>query len=102
MLKEIEDYNLYDCRSTRELRNWRLVRAWESGVTPVGAQPVPWASTVEGGDPLALTLSACYRRRRQRRRCHLTALPARRNAIRCRRVRPDRDGSGGCAAIHLR
>ena len=41
VLKEIEDYNHYDCRSTRELRNWLLVRAWEAGVTPIGAQPVP-------------------------------------------------------------
>jgi predicted RecB family nuclease len=58
LLKEIEDYNLYDCRSTRELRNWLLVRAWESGVTPIGAQPVPEGNTVEDDDPLALTLSA--------------------------------------------
>ncbi len=57
VLKEIEDYNHYDCRSTRELRNWLLVRAWESGVTPVGAQPVPQGNTVEDHDELAATLS---------------------------------------------
>jgi predicted RecB family nuclease len=33
VLKEIEDYNLYDCRSTRRLRDWLLLRAFESGVT---------------------------------------------------------------------
>ena len=58
VLKEIEDYNLYDCRSTRELRNWLLVRAWESGITPIGAQPVTEGNTVEDDDQLALTLSA--------------------------------------------
>ena len=57
VLKEIEDYNHYDCRSTQELRNWLLVRAWESGVTPVGAQPVPDGSTVEDHDRLAVALS---------------------------------------------
>ena len=58
LLKAIEDYNLYDCRSTLELRNWLLVRAWESGVTPVGAQPVPEGNTVEDDDQLAVSLSA--------------------------------------------
>jgi superfamily I DNA and/or RNA helicase len=58
VLKEIEDYNLYDCRSTQELRNWLLVRAWESGVTPIGPQPVPEGNTVEDDDQLAVTLSA--------------------------------------------
>lgn len=58
VLKEIEDYNHYDCRSTQELRNWLLVRAWESGVTPVGAQPVSGGNTVDDHDGLAATLSA--------------------------------------------
>ncbi|OBA58188.1 nuclease [Mycobacterium sp. 1100029.7] len=58
VLKEIEDYNHYDCRSTLELRNWLLVRAWESGVTPVGAQPVPQGNTVDDHDRLAATLAA--------------------------------------------
>ena len=57
VLTEIADYNHYDCRSTRELRNWLLVRAWESGVTPLGAQPVPQGNTVEDRDQLAATLS---------------------------------------------
>ncbi|WP_025735350.1 TM0106 family RecB-like putative nuclease [Mycobacterium genavense] len=58
VLKEIEDYNQYDCRSTQELRNWLLVRAWESGVTPVGAQPVSGGDTADDHDELAATLAA--------------------------------------------
>ncbi|CDO90028.1 nuclease [Mycobacterium triplex] len=58
VLKEIEDYNHYDCRSTQELRNWLLVRAWESGITPVGAQPVSGDDTVDDHDELAATLAA--------------------------------------------
>jgi predicted RecB family nuclease len=57
-LKEIEDYNLYDCRSTRFLRDWLLMRAFESGITPIGAQPVSDNGTVEEHDPLASTLAA--------------------------------------------
>lgn len=57
VLKEIEDYNHYDCRSTQELRNWLMLRAYESGVVPVGAQPVPEGNTVEDRDQLAATLS---------------------------------------------
>jgi predicted RecB family nuclease len=46
VLKEIEDYNLYDCRSTRRLRDWLLLRAFESGVTHLtrtgrSGEPVP-------------------------------------------------------------
>jgi uncharacterized protein len=33
VLKEITDYNEYDCRSTRRLRDWLLLRAFECGVT---------------------------------------------------------------------
>ncbi len=40
VLKEIEEYNLYDCRSTRRLRDWMMARAIESGVPPRGPQPV--------------------------------------------------------------
>ncbi|OBF53501.1 nuclease [Mycobacterium sp. 852002-50816_SCH5313054-b] len=57
VLKEIEDYNHYDCRSTRELRNWLMLRAYESGVVPIGAQPVPQGNTVEDRDQLAVALS---------------------------------------------
>jgi predicted RecB family nuclease len=57
VLKEIEDYNHYDCRSTQELRNWLLVRAWEAGVAPVGAQPVPDGNIVDDHDELAAALS---------------------------------------------
>lgn len=58
LLKEVEDYNRYDCRSTQELRNWLLVRAWESGVTPIGAQAVSGGIGVEDHDALAVKLSA--------------------------------------------
>jgi predicted RecB family nuclease len=57
VLKEIEDYNLYDCRSTQELRNWLMLRAYESGVVPIGAQPVPEGNTVEDHDQLTKALT---------------------------------------------
>ncbi|MCV7229846.1 TM0106 family RecB-like putative nuclease [Mycolicibacterium komossense] len=38
VLKEIEDYNRYDCRSTRRLRDWLMARAIECGVPPRGPQ----------------------------------------------------------------
>src|SRR5271156_3859844 len=57
VLKEIEDYNHYDCTSTRELRDWLLLRAFESGVTPIGAQPVLDGGSIEPADPLADTLA---------------------------------------------
>jgi len=40
VLKEIEEYNRYDCRSTRRLRDWLLARAIESAVPPRGPQAV--------------------------------------------------------------
>ncbi|MGZ4511399.1 MAG: TM0106 family RecB-like putative nuclease [Mycobacterium sp.] len=57
VLKEIEDYNHYDCRSTQGLRNWLMLRAYESGVVPIGAQPVPQGNPVEDHDQLALKLA---------------------------------------------
>jgi len=57
VLREIEDYNHYDCRSTRELRNWLVLRALECGVVPLGAQPVRDGNTVEDRDELAQTLA---------------------------------------------
>jgi predicted RecB family nuclease len=56
VLKEIEDYNLYDCRSTRSLRDWLLMRAFESGITPIGAQPVSDGGSIGQPDALAATL----------------------------------------------
>ncbi|MGA9488805.1 MAG: TM0106 family RecB-like putative nuclease [Mycobacterium sp.] len=53
VLKEIEDYNHYDCRSTRGLRDWLMLRAFESGVTPIGAQPVSDGAIIEEADSLA-------------------------------------------------
>jgi predicted RecB family nuclease len=40
VLKDIEDYNRYDCRSTRRLRDWLMARAIESAVPPRGPQQV--------------------------------------------------------------
>jgi len=57
VLKEIEDYNLYDCRSTRALRDWLLMRAFESGITPIGAQPVSDGESIEQHDPLTAALA---------------------------------------------
>lgn len=57
LLKEIEDYNRYDCQSTRALRDWLLMRAWEAGVAPLGIQPVPSHDRIEPHDQLASTLS---------------------------------------------
>ncbi len=45
VLKEIEDYNRYDCRSTRRLRDWLMARAIESEVPPRGPQPVHASGT---------------------------------------------------------
>jgi uncharacterized protein len=59
VLKEIEDYNVYDCRSTRRLRDWMMARAIESGVPPRGPQPVRDDSdgaVIELGDDLERTL----------------------------------------------
>ncbi|MGE2732382.1 TM0106 family RecB-like putative nuclease [Mycolicibacterium vaccae] len=36
VLKEIEEYNRYDCRSTRRLRDWLMARAIDCGVPPRG------------------------------------------------------------------
>ena len=58
MLKQIEDYNRYDCRSTNRLRNWLITIAIESGVPPLGPQPVADGIAVEDTDQLARTLMA--------------------------------------------
>ncbi|MET0473992.1 MAG: TM0106 family RecB-like putative nuclease [Mycobacterium sp.] len=59
VLKEIEDYNRYDCRSTRRLRDWLMARAIESEVPPRGPQAVRDAEAqapVEIADDLERTL----------------------------------------------
>ncbi|WP_006243116.1 TM0106 family RecB-like putative nuclease [Mycolicibacterium tusciae] len=56
VLKKIEDYNVYDCRSTRRLRDWMMARAIESGVPPRGPQPVRDDEVIELGDDLERTL----------------------------------------------
>jgi uncharacterized protein len=57
VLHEIEEYNRYDCRSTRALRDWLLMCAFECGVTPIGAQPVSGTDDIEPHDQLAVTLA---------------------------------------------
>ncbi|KUI14038.1 nuclease [Mycobacterium sp. GA-1285] len=56
MLKKIEDYNRYDCRSTHRLRDWLIKIAIESSVPPLGPQPVTQSVAVEDTDQLARTL----------------------------------------------
>ena len=58
LLKEIADYNHYDCQSTRALRDCLMLRAWESGVTPIGVQSVPHGNTLDDNDKVASALSA--------------------------------------------
>lgn len=50
VLAQIEDYNRYDCRSTRRLRDWLMARAIESAVPPRGPQPVRDADPREAVD----------------------------------------------------
>jgi len=50
VLKEIEEYNRYDCRSTRRLRDWLVARAIESGVPPRGPVPVKGDTTPDAAD----------------------------------------------------
>ncbi len=58
VLKQIEDYNRYDCRSTQRLRDWLIKIAIESSVLPLGPQPVADGSAVEDADQIARTLMA--------------------------------------------
>lgn len=61
VLKEIEGYNRYDCRSTRRLRDWLMARAIESEVPPRGPLQVGDATaqaTVEVADDVERTLMA--------------------------------------------
>jgi predicted RecB family nuclease len=58
VLREIEDYNRYDCRSTQKLRDWLIKLAIESGVPPLGPQPVADGTAIEDTDELARTLMA--------------------------------------------
>lgn len=57
LLKEIAEYNRYDCRSTRKLRDWLVARAIESEVPPIGAQPVRDGGDVTEDDQLARRLA---------------------------------------------
>jgi predicted RecB family nuclease len=55
VLKEIRDYNEYDCRSTRRLRDWLLLRAFECGVTHL-TRPAEKGEPVPPLDETAQTL----------------------------------------------
>lgn len=57
VLKEIEDYNHYDCRSTRKLRDWLITCAFESEVAPIQPQPVGHRAVVTEDDRIATTLN---------------------------------------------
>jgi len=57
VLKEIEDYNRYDCRSTRRLRDWLVTRAIESAVPPRGPAPV-----ADGAERIAVEADAVERK----------------------------------------
>lgn len=52
VLKEIEDYNRYDCTSTRKLRDWLVCRAIDCEVPPRGPQPVRDGAEPEPVDAL--------------------------------------------------
>jgi uncharacterized protein len=56
VLKEIEEYNRYDCTSTRKLRDWLICRAIDCAVPPMGAQPVSDDAPIEADDQLARSL----------------------------------------------
>lgn len=61
VLRDIADYNRYDCRSTRRLRDWLVARAIESAVPPRGPQQVRDAEaqvTVEVADDVERALMA--------------------------------------------
>ncbi len=57
VLKEIEEYNHYDCTSTRSLRDWLMKLAIENAVPPMGPQPVTDGTHIEVDDQVARTLS---------------------------------------------
>lgn len=50
VLKEIEEYNRYDCRSTHRLRDWLINRAFEAEVPPRGPQLVRDGAPIEKAD----------------------------------------------------
>ena len=76
MLKEIEDYNRYDCRSTRELRDWLMAaRLSNPACTPLGAQPVRRRQAPsKTDDALAATLAEFAGDARRRRTPEQTAV----------------------------
>jgi predicted RecB family nuclease len=57
LLKEIEEYNRYDCTSTRKLRDWLICRAIDCAVPPIGAQPVKDGGAITEDDQLERKLA---------------------------------------------
>ncbi|MFZ0834513.1 MAG: TM0106 family RecB-like putative nuclease [Mycobacterium sp.] len=56
VLKDLADYNRYDCTSTRKLRDWLVLRSFENGVTHL-TRPAPPGETVSTDDEIARTLT---------------------------------------------
>jgi predicted RecB family nuclease len=56
VLDAITEYNRADCESTRRLRDWLLMRAFESGVTHLTKPPVAQGGDQEVPDALGRTL----------------------------------------------
>lgn len=57
VLKEIEEYNHYDCVSTRRLRDWLIGRAIENGVIPLGPKQFHIDDSDEVNDQLSSRLA---------------------------------------------
>lgn len=57
VLKEIEDYNHYDCRSTRRLRDWLMTRRSEAGIVPTRPQPIGDRTDTVEDDHVATVLN---------------------------------------------
>jgi predicted RecB family nuclease len=56
VLNSIAEYNLADCRSTRELRDWLLMRRFEHGVTHLTAPTAPEVAESDEQDDSGLVL----------------------------------------------
>ena len=57
VLDAIAEYNRADCESTRALRDWLLMRAFESGVTHLTRPPITGDAGVEAPDALGCALA---------------------------------------------
>jgi predicted RecB family nuclease len=57
VLNSIADYNRLDCQSTRELRDWLLMRAFEHGVTHLTKPTAPAVEESDDPDPIGRVLA---------------------------------------------